>query len=194
MNDIEQLLPALRLGDPDAFTALEQNARAIIRHAINRYIRCEEDVEELVSDTLVRAHRKLATFRGDCSLRTWLYRIACNLAKNRYHYWNRRHRATTLSLDFTVFEGDQPLHAKIPSEEIDHRDGLEIDEIEKAYRESLSLLSPRHREIMELLVDDHLDYQGIAERLNINFGTVKSRIARARVDLRRAMAEKLEAA
>lgn len=194
MNDFDQLLPGLRAGERSALVALRALAEPILRHAIKRYIQREEDVEELLADTLIRAHRKIESFRGDCSLRTWLYRIAENLAKNRHAYWTRRRRDQTISLDYTTEEDGRPLHEELPADAIDHRLELETEEIERAFRATLPLLNRPQREVLGLLIDERLPYDEISRRLRIGIGTVKSRIGRARGELRRLMNEKLEAA
>lgn len=193
-DDVERLLPALRAGDRQAFIDLRHVGRGVAVHAIRSYIKCEQDVEEILADTWVRVHRKIHLFRGDSSLRTWIYRIAGNLAKNRYHYWNRRRRSQTLSLDHPVGDTDQAWHELMADEVLDQREQLAIEEIERAFRAALPHLNARHREIMLMLVDEHLTYEEISARIQRNVGTVKSRIGRARQELRRLMQTQLAAA
>src|SRR5207237_9631658 len=83
-------------------------------------LRNHADAEEIAQDTFIRAHRGLARFRGDSSLATWLHRIAVNLARNRYWYFFRRRRHTTLSLDCTLTdEGDATFADLIATESPD---------------------------------------------------------------------------
>lgn len=187
---LDRLIPALRLGDPDAFAVLVREATGLVRTSILHYARCPEDVEELVSDTFLRAHRCIAGFRGESSLQTWLYRIAGNLAKNKYHYWRRRGREITCSLDLPIGSKGERIHEVVADSREDHREEIEIAEFEASFRAALLILRDKDRAILSLLVDEHLQYEEIGARLRIPIGTVKSRVARARIELRRAMAER----
>src|SRR5512135_642230 len=83
-------------GDDTAFTEIVQRHYARIRSQANRVLRNPADAEEVAQDTFVRAHRGLASFRGDCSLAVWLHCIALNLARNRYGFNLRRRRNVTI--------------------------------------------------------------------------------------------------
>ena len=138
----------------------------------------------------MRAHRGLANFRGDSSLATWLHHIAFNLARNRYWYFFRRHRQDARSLEALVasdavatFAGMIADTTPDPAREASHR---EFSATAGAFSRRLS---PDQQEILNLRNTLDLSYETIAEQLNINIGTVKSRIARARRNLKAMMAE-----
>src|SRR5208337_4446368 len=111
------------------------------------------DAEEITQDTFVRAHRGLPTFRGDSSVATWLHRIAVNLARNRYWYFFRRRRHSTLSLDAAIGEsGDSTFCDLIsavdpdPSQEASRGDFVAavdacMDKLEGSHRRILTMRS-----------------------------------------------------
>src|SRR5438105_1019557 len=94
-----ELIRRFNSGDEGAFAEIVARYREKILALAERFLRNHADAEEIAQDTFIRAHRGLATFRGDSSLATWLHRIAVNLARNRYWYFYRRRRHMTLSLD-----------------------------------------------------------------------------------------------
>ena len=93
------LVARFNAGDDAAFVQIMERYRTRIFTVTLGLLRNRADAEEITQDTFIRAHRGLARFRGDSSLATWLYRIAVNLARNRYWYFFRRRRQDTLSLD-----------------------------------------------------------------------------------------------
>ena len=89
-------------GDGAAFCAIMDRYRRRMWAVAFRVLRNNADAEEIAQDTFLRAHRGLATFRGECSLSTWLHRIALNLARNRYWYFFRRQRHASMSLEMPL--------------------------------------------------------------------------------------------
>ena len=98
------LVQRFNAGDDAAFVQIMERYRAKIFTVTLGLLRNHADAEEITQDTFIRAHRGLARFRGDSSLATWLYRIAVNLARNRYWYFFRRRRQDSLSLDCALSE------------------------------------------------------------------------------------------
>jgi len=148
------------------------------------------DSEEIVQDTLLRAHRNLASFRGDSSLATWLYRIAINLARNRYWYFYRRLRHTTVSLETPINAAEGATFADLISV---HAPDPAHDHCQKDFAGILATcmekLEDHHREILSQRVIQSRSYDEIGDSLSLKLGTVKSRIARARDCLRARFAE-----
>lgn len=189
LPNTDRLIPALRLGDRVAFETMCQEMTGLIRTSIFRYVKCEEDIQELVSETFLRAHKGLTTFRGECTLKTWLYKIAGNLAMNRYYYYKRRRKELTDSLDQPMGQSQEPRHTLIAADQEDARSPVETAELEETVRRNLPFLPFKQREILKIVMEEHPTYEEIAERLGIGLGTVKSRIARARENLRNFMDE-----
>lgn len=135
------------------------------------------DAEEVAQETFLRAHRALADFRGDAKLSTWLYAIASRLCLNRLASGEgkmARRRADVEEMADLVW--DQP------------GGNLERDEREAAVHRALAELPEERRVVIVLRDFEGLSYDEIAAALGLELGTVRSRLHRARLDLK----EKLE--
>jgi RNA polymerase sigma-70 factor (ECF subfamily) len=173
-------------GKESAFIEIMDRHRSKIFHTAMRLLHSHSDAEEVTQDAFIRAYRGLTRFRGECSLSTWLYRIVTNLARNRYWHLFRRRRHATLSLDLALGE-DQTftLADKIAADRADPAQESTRVEFSNLVSECLEKLEPPHREILTLCNVQGLPYDEIATVLGIRLGTVKSRIARARKNLRK---------
>jgi len=177
-------------GDESAFNTIVERYRGKIFGLTFGLLHNHGDAEELTQDTFIRAYRGLARFRGDAALATWLYRIAMNLARNRYWYFFRRRRHATLSLDCPLGDESDTTFANLfASESHDPAQETATTEFSELINSCMERLDARHREILTMRNTLHLSYEEIANALGINVGTVKSRIARARENLRAMMAE-----
>lgn len=186
----DELVSRFTQGDDHAFVAIMERYRSKIFTVTLGLLRNHADAEEVTQDTFIRAHRGLANFRGDSSLATWLYRIAVNLARNRYWYFFRRRRHDSLSLDFPLTEESSATFADLVADTIqDPAQETATTEFSDLVNECMGRLDARHREILTLRNILNRSYEEIADTLGINVGTVKSRIARARENLRRLLAE-----
>src|SRR5687767_12082556 len=100
-----ELVRRFNSGDESAFVEITAHHREKIFSIAYALLRNRSDAEEIAQDTFIRAYRGLARFRGESSLATWLHHIAVNLSRNRYWYYFRRARHTTLSLDSPLKDG-----------------------------------------------------------------------------------------
>jgi RNA polymerase sigma-70 factor (ECF subfamily) len=185
-----KLVQRVNVGDEAAFNEIVERYRTKIFNLTLGLLHNQGDAEELTQDTFIRAYRGLARFRGDSSLATWLYRIAMNLARNRYWYFFRRRRHATLSLDCPLGDDSAATFAdQFASEAHDPAQETATDEFTSLIAECMERLDAAHREILTMRNILHLSYEEIAASLGLNVGTVKSRIARARERLRAQLAE-----
>lgn len=136
---------------------------------------------DLSQEVFLRVFRTIQSFRGQSALRTWIYRIVVNQARNRQRWWRRRHRAQQVSLDEHLKDyGDFP----------EQTDGASPDrmlgrkELAERIRVALDKLPFDQRTAIVLREIDGLSYEEIGFSLGIAVGTVKSRLARAREALR----------
>ncbi len=152
-----------------------------------------EDAEELAQDAMMKIRRGIFSFRGDSSLKTWIFKIISNLSINRLKKTKRQGSDVTMSIDAplqaSAHEDSQATFADvIVGEDMSPADLLERRDNEEIMSTAMASLPKEYAEIMNLRVAQELSYEEIAEKLNLSLGTVKSRIARARESLR----EKLE--
>jgi RNA polymerase sigma-70 factor (ECF subfamily) len=184
------LVRRFNAGEAAAFDEIvARHRKKMLAVAFDR-LRNHADAEEIAQETFVRAFHALPRFRGESSLATWLHRIANNLALNRYWYSFRRRQHVTQSLDRARSE-DNPatLADVIASEAPSPVDDAMNREFSELVEDCVCRLGPDHREILRLRNGLNYSYDQIALALGLNIGTVKSRIARAREDLRALVAE-----
>ena len=185
----EQFLERLRAGDAPAFNRLVEERHGDIYALLYRLTEDPEEARDLTQETFLQAFRHLANFRGDADLRTWLYRIAVNQARNRWRWWKRRRRDRTVSLDAPVSEEfDAPLSAALQGDPgLDPERQALARERELALHAALKSLSRPYREVIVLRDIEGLSYEEVAATLDLNVGTVKSRLNRGRTELRRRL-------
>jgi RNA polymerase sigma-70 factor (ECF subfamily) len=184
------LVQRFNAGDDSAFIEIASRYRDRMFVVAFGLLKNRADAEEIAQDTLIRAHRGLARFRGDSSLATWLHRIALNLARNRYWYFFRRQRHATVSLDRAFSDENQATFADlVASDEAGPARTAATHEFTELIGVCMQRLGSPQREILTLRNALNRSYAEIAVELSINVGTVKSRIARARENLRTLLAE-----
>jgi len=177
-------------GDESAFTEIVNRYRGKIHGLTMNLLRNAADAEEITQDTFIRAYRGLANFRGDSSLSTWLYRIALNLARNRYWYFFRRRRHNWVSLERPLGTDSEATFADlVAAGDNDPAQETAAIEFTEVVASCMERLDRKHREILTMRNVLDLSYEEIASALGINVGTVKSRIARARENLRQLLTE-----
>jgi RNA polymerase sigma-70 factor, ECF subfamily len=179
------LVVRLNSGDLSAFEVMVARHKTRIYSMAYQMLRDREDAEEVTQDTFVNALRGLGGFRGDAALSTWITQIARNLARNRYWYWFRRKRHETVSFDTPLDDGSRAILGEVvaPNDETPY-DQFAADDLLNRVREGMSHLTFMHHEVLTLKTVHNLSYNEIAIRLGIPIGTVKSRILRARENLR----------
>jgi RNA polymerase sigma-70 factor (ECF subfamily) len=189
--DEARLVERHRGGDPAAFEDLVAAYGSSLYTLAFRLVGSHEEAEDLYQDVLWKVCRALGRFRGEASLRTWIFRIAVNAARNRARWWSRVKRGHAVSLD--AFEED----SRAPSDRFpDSRPGPEASayghEIQARMHRELQRLPWSQRVVVVLRDVDGMEYREIAGTLGISLGTVKSRLARGREALRRALVDLLE--
>lgn len=183
-----QFIERLKRGDAAAFETLVNERSGEIYGLLYRLTESSEEARDLTQETFLRAFQSIAHFRGDSDLRTWMYRIAINQARNRWRWWRRRRRDVTVSIDAPQPNGQVSLAATLKS---DNSPNPETDalahERERALRRALSSVKRVYREAVVLRDIEGFAYEEIAVALDISVGTVKSRLARGRQELRRKL-------
>ena len=184
------LVQRFNAGDESAFVEIVERHREKVFSIALGLLRNHADAEEIAQDTFIRAHRGLANFRGDSSLATWLHHVTVNLARNRYWYFRRRRRHATFSLDCPLNDDSQATFADLmPAADAGPSGAAMRGEFTELVAACMEKLPAPQREILALRNLLNQSYEDIASSLRIEVGTVKSRIARARGQLRSLMAE-----
>lgn len=179
------LVQRAKRGDQDAFGELVALYQKPIYNLVFRMIGNRQDAEELTQTAFLNAWRGLPAFQEESSFFTWLYRLAKNAAIDFLRKETRRGAAgIPLSLD-----DEEHLFLHLP----DPTPGPEVQaqnqELRQALAKGIAALSQDHRQIFLLREVDGLSYQEIAQLLVLEPGTVKSRLARARLALRQILQE-----
>jgi RNA polymerase sigma-70 factor (ECF subfamily) len=183
-----QFIERLKRGDAAAFETLVNERSGEIYGLLYRLTENAEEARDLTQETFLRAFQSIMHFRGESDLRTWIYRIAINQARNRWRWWRRRRRDATVSIDAPEFGGRLGLIATLKSEQPrDPEQDTLANERERALRKALSSLRRVYREAVVLRDIEGFAYEEIATTLDISVGTVKSRLARGRQELRRKL-------
>jgi len=184
----DQFIERLKRSDPAAFEKLVNERSGEIYGLLYRLTENTEEARDLTQETFLRAFQSIGQFRGDSDLRTWIYRIAINQARNRWRWWRRRHRDTTVSIDAKDEAGNAAVVAQLSADIGSNPEhGALAHERERALKKALSGLRRVYREAVVLRDIEGFAYEEIAVALDISVGTVKSRLARGRQELRRKL-------
>jgi RNA polymerase sigma-70 factor, ECF subfamily len=145
-----------------------------------------DEALDLSQEVFLRVFRTLPSFRGQSALRTWIYRIAINQARNRQRWWRRRRRSDQVQLEQHVLD-----HGELPQPGDNTAPDHVLAQKEMARRlwAALDALPFDQRTVIVLREIDGLSYDEIAESLSVAVGTVKSRLTRARQTLRGQLRE-----
>jgi RNA polymerase sigma-70 factor (ECF subfamily) len=167
--------------DEDACSELVSEHQRMVYQLSLNLLGDHNEALDLSQEVFLRIFRTIHSFRGQSALRTWIYRIVVNQARNRQRWWRRRHRAQQVSLDEHIRD-----HGDFPEQS----DGGSPDrilgrkELADRIRAALDRLPFDQKTALVLREIDGLSYEEIGFSLGVAVGTVKSRLARARESLR----------
>lgn len=187
-----RLLSGLQAGDERAYEQLIERFQAPIYNLAFRLLNDQADASDVLQEVFLKVFRNIGHFRGDCSLRTWLYRIAVNEAHNRRR-WLFRHRRGETGIDVADDDSntwEKPLFdtSETPFDFTMNR------EAQLLLEEGLAAINPVFRAALILREIEDMSYEEISAILEISIGTVKSRIVRGREALRHYLSQRLEPA
>ena len=172
----------LQVGSDKAFETLIDLYQTPIYNVAYRILGDASEASDAVQETFMKVFRGIKTFRGECGLKTWIYRIAISESLNRQRWWKRWRRHAPISIDDTAPNGMRLVEVS------DSRPSPESvcaqAEMEREVQKALSALTFEHRVVVVLRDIEGLSYEEIAETLGLSLGTVKSRLWRARAEMK----------
>lgn len=183
-----RILRGLRAGIEDAYEELIKRYQQPVYAIVYRLLGNQSDACDVTQDVFIKIFRGVSSFHERSSLRTWMYRIAINEARN-YRRWFVRHKGHELPMEngdferFAMFAADR---GRSPFDEAAERENRTLIE------QALSRINPVFRIAVVLRDIENLSYEEISEVLQVSIGTVKSRILRGREALRKELAHHLE--
>jgi RNA polymerase sigma-70 factor (ECF subfamily) len=174
-----ELVARARDGDMQSFAELVRRYERPVVNFCQRMIGSREDAEDIAQESFVRVYRYLERLQPSAKFSTLLFGIARNLALNFLRDSGRRGRGLTYSLT-----NEEAQEQAIEDDTLRPDRAARLNEIEDRIAQGMALLSVEHREVLVLRELEGLDYTSIAKIVKCRKGTVKSRIARAREQLR----------
>ncbi len=183
----ERLIGRLCTGELSAFEEIVRLFEKPVYALCLRLLGDAEDARDAAQETFLKVYRGIGGFRGEAGLKTWIYRIAINQAMNQQRWWRRRHRDETISLDLSRGPSEMTLGEVLADGRVSPEEQALANERERHILRALSELKPEYRIALVLREIEELSYEEIAATLAVSIGTVKSRIARGREELRRRM-------
>ena len=188
-----EAIEAFRAGDPSAFDRLVCRHQDRIHRLARRLLNDPEAALDAAQESFVKAWRALDRFEGQARFSTWLTRIAINQCRNELRRRRTVKHTRPLSLDAPVAGTETPRSELLEGSEPQSWEMARGREVDAAIREALGRLDPEAREVLLLREVEDLSYEDMAEVLDVPVGTVRSRLHRARAELRRRLQPVLEA-
>ena len=179
----ELLIRRAQRGDADAFEQL------LLEHQKNVYNVCyrmagnPDDAMDLSQETFLRAWRCLDQYQFASAFSTWLYRLCSNICID---FLRRRRRQQTVPLTFEDADGEEQTYA-VPDAQPLPEEQVELKLTRETLAAAMAQLLPEHRAVLQLRVVNEMSYEQIADVLDIQIGTVKSRLSRARNQLKKIL-------
>ena len=176
-----ELIAKAARGNRDAFGELIRRYEKKVFALSNRLCGNPDDAADAAQDAFLSAWRNLPNFRGDAQFSTWLYRLTSNACMDILRRQQRRNAHAGPSLD----DEENPVELSDPAPA--PQDIAERRELRQELQEALRTLSPEHRQVLILREIHQLSYEEIGQITGLDSGTVKSRIHRARENLRKIL-------
>lgn len=185
----KKLIFKAKNGSMEAFEALVIEHEEIVYNIIYRIMNNQEDTYDLSQETFIKAYTKLNQFNEGSKFSTWLYRIATNTSLDELR---RRKGKETFSSDQTIGGSE----GEIVPQYIDETENVELQVVNKEQKEiieaALGEVNESHRTILILRDMQGLSYEEISDLLDLSLGTVKSRISRARQEMKKVLMQNKE--
>lgn len=186
-DDLYHLVEKARNGDDDAFSELVLHYERFVYNtackALSAGGRSVDVADDVAQAAFIKAWRNLKNFRGECSFSTWLYRITVNTARDLLRVESKK-QTVSLSRDSEGEDEGGEWDVPVTSGDTVPEDALDRKEAIIAVRQAIESLEEDHRKVIVMRDIHGLSYQEIADRLEIEIGTVRSRLNRGRQKLK----------
>ena len=180
----EQLIRLAQQGDNSAFEQLLLLHQKKVYNLCLRMSANPDDALDLSQEAFLKAWKNLSQYQFEASFSTWLFRLTSNVCID---FLRRKKRRQETSLTETYEDSDEGAEFSIPDTQPLPEQQAITNETKIELAQAMARLAPDHREILQLRVIEGLAYEQIADILDIRVGTVKSRLARARLALRKIL-------
>ncbi len=190
MTDEKTLITQAQSGDVAAFEALVSEYQKKIFSIAYRMLQNQEDAADLTQEILVKVFKNLNRFKGDSKFSTWIYRVATNACLDELKKSHRKY--TAYSLDKELETEDGSLLTEVRDERPTPEAVAEKKAVQKAVQAAIGKLNEDHRSVIVLRDLQGFSYEEIAKVLQCSVGTVKSRINRARSNLKKILMQDKE--
>jgi RNA polymerase sigma-70 factor (ECF subfamily) len=192
-DDVEaKLIERLTARDERAFNELVQAYGRRVSALVLRMLGNRAEAEDLTQEVFVQVFKAIGTFRGESKLSTWIYRIAVNLCKNRSKYLRVRHANEQDELEAVAERVNLGDAQKSNVAQIERPDeAMAGRQVEKIVQDAILKIEPAFRECLILRDVEELSYEEIEQITGLAAGTVKSRIFRARAQLKEIVEREL---
>lgn len=184
--DDKTLVRRCQKGEPEAFDALVERYQRRVIGLCYRHLRSYEEACDLAQEVFVQAFQHLDSFEGKSSFSTWLYRISLNACYNRQRWYKAKGRGGVSSLEGMLErrEADPDSSSLLRDKDPGALAELEKNEEVAQLRQTLASLDPASRKVVELVDIEDLSYDEAARVLDVPVNTVRSRLSRARGQLK----------
>lgn len=186
--EVVALITRCKAGDLEAFDELVRRNQRFVFNTIYQHLASSEDVEDVAQEVFLKAFRAINRFRGNCSFKTWLYKITLNTIRTYlrrrgafFRLFLQETSRTSLSKNEPSFETYSGIYEFVRKDRTDTDEELLFASVVSAVRS----LPPMYREILIMKEVEGLEYEEISKILGISVGTVKSRLNRARMLVRK---------
>ncbi len=180
----EQLIRRAQQGDNGAFEELLLLHQKKVYNLCLRMSANPDDALDLSQEAFLRAWRSLGQYQFEASFSTWLFRLTSNICID---FLRRKKRRQETSLTESYDDSDEGAELSVPDAQPGPEQQAMTNETKIELARAMEQLSPEHREILQLRVIEDLQYEQIADILGVRVGTVKSRLARARLSFRKIL-------
>ena len=190
MENELNLIEKSKNGDSDAFSELILAYEKMIISFTYRMLGNKEDAEDAAQEVFVKAYRAISGFDGKSSFKTWLYKIASNVAMDELRKRKRRNSDKTVSLYAETDDGEYEL--PLAGEKDEPFEEARKKELQNVLQKAIGELKDEYKTVVVMRDVQNISYEDIAKVTGLSLGTVKSRISRGRLSLKKILAKNWE--